>query len=124
MKPQYFEVLSPAEVQQIDAASMKILESVGLRVDLKRARDTFREAGARVDEEARSVRIPERLVRWAIEQAPTQFTLYGADPDFRMEIGTDQVNFAAPRHPDERSWIRRRASSGPRRSKTSETTSA
>jgi trimethylamine--corrinoid protein Co-methyltransferase len=95
MKPQYFEVLSPAEVQQIDAASMKILESVGLRVDLKRARDTFREAGAHVDEEARSVRIPERLVRWAIDQAPRQFTLYGSDPDFRMEIGTDQVNFAA-----------------------------
>ena len=95
MKPQYFEVLSPAEVQQIDAASMKILESVGLRVDLKRARDAFREAGAYVDEEARSVRIPERLVRWAIDQAPGQFTLYGADPDFRLEIGTDQVNFAA-----------------------------
>jgi trimethylamine--corrinoid protein Co-methyltransferase len=95
MKPHYFEVLSPSEVQQIDAASMSILESVGLRVDLKRARDAFREAGARVDEEARSVRIPERLVRWAIDQAPGQFTLYGADPDFRLEIGADQVNFAA-----------------------------
>jgi len=95
MKPQYFEVLSPAEVQQIDAASMNVLESVGLRVDLRRARDAFREAGAHVDEEARSVRIPERLVRWAIEQAPGQFTLYGADPDFRLEIGSDQVNFAA-----------------------------
>ena len=94
MKPQYFEVLSPSEVQQIDAASMNILESVGLRVDLKRARDAFREAGAHVDEEARSVRIPERLVRWAVDQAPSQFTLYGADPDFRLEIGTDQVNFA------------------------------
>ena len=94
MKPHYFEVLSPSEVQQIDASSMSILESVGLRVDLKRARDAFREAGAQVDEEARSVRIPESLVRWAIEQAPGQFTLYGADPDFRLEIGTDQVNFA------------------------------
>jgi trimethylamine--corrinoid protein Co-methyltransferase len=95
MKPAYFEVLSPAEVQQIDAASMNILKSLGLRVDLKRARDAFREAGAHVDEEARSVRIPERLVRWAVEQAPRQFTLYGADPNFRLEIGTDQVNFAA-----------------------------
>jgi len=95
MKPAYFEVLSPAEVQQIDAASMNILGSVGLRVDLKRARDAFREAGAQVDEAARSVRIPEELVRRAIDQAPKQFTLYGADPDFRLEIGSDQVNFAA-----------------------------
>ena len=95
MKPAYFEVLSPAEVEQIDAASMNILESVGIRVDLKRARDAFGEAGARVDEAARSVRIPEELVRRAIGRAPKQFTLYGADPDFRLEIGTDQVNFAA-----------------------------
>jgi trimethylamine--corrinoid protein Co-methyltransferase len=95
MKPAYFEVLSPAEVQQIDAASMDILENVGVRVDLKRARDAFGEAGARVDEGARSVRIPEKLVRSAIDQAPGQFTLYGNDPDFRLEIGTDQVNFAA-----------------------------
>lgn len=95
MKPSYFEVLSPTEVQQIDAASMNILETVGLRVDLKRARDAFGEAGAHVDEAARSVRFPEKLVRWAVDQAPKQFTLYGADPDFRLEIGTDQVNFAA-----------------------------
>jgi len=73
---------------------MNILENVGVRVDLKRARDLFREAGAQVDEGSRSVRIPERLVRWAIDQAPGQFTLYGADPDFRLEIGTDQVHFA------------------------------
>ena len=95
MKPARFEVLSPAEVEQIDAASMHILETVGLRVDLKRARDAFGEAGARVDEAARSVRIPEKLVRRAIDQAPKQFTLYGADPEFRLEIGSDQVNFAA-----------------------------
>ncbi len=96
MKPAYFEVLSARDVEQIDAASMHILENVGLRVNLKRARDDLRTAGARVDEATRAVRFPEALVRRAIAQAPRSFTLYGADPDFlRMEIGTDQVNFAA-----------------------------
>jgi trimethylamine--corrinoid protein Co-methyltransferase len=95
MKPAYFEVLSQEEIQQIDTASMDILENVGLRVDLKKARSAFRDAGARVEEDAASVRIPEKLVRWAVEQAPSQFTLYGSDPDFRLEIGTHQVNFAA-----------------------------
>jgi methionine-gamma-lyase len=95
MRPARFEVLSPAEAQQIDAASMSVLENVGLRVDLKRARDAFREAGAHVDEATRSVRIPEKLVRSAIERAPTGFTLYGADPDVQLEIGTDRVSFAA-----------------------------
>ena len=94
MKPRHLEVLGPAEVKQIDCASVNILENVGVRVDLKRARELLQEAGAHVDEEGRSVRIPERLVRWAIEQAPGQFTLYGADPDFHLEIGNDQVHFA------------------------------
>jgi trimethylamine--corrinoid protein Co-methyltransferase len=93
MKPAYFEVLSPAEVQQIDAASMEILESVGLRVDLKKARDAFGEAGARVDQTARSVRIPEKLVRWAVQQAPSQYSVYGADPEYRLEAGADQTYF-------------------------------
>src|SRR5512139_3630761 len=94
MKPDYFEVLSPNEVAQIDAASMDILENIGLRVNLKRARDDLRAAGARVDETARAVRFPEALVRRAVAQAPHSFTLYGADPNFQLDIGTDQVNFA------------------------------
>jgi len=95
MKPAYFEVLSPAELQQIDAASMNILEQKGLKVDLKRARDAFREAGAKVDESLGSVRIPERLVREAVERAPKRFTLYGADPEFQLELGADRTCFAA-----------------------------
>jgi trimethylamine--corrinoid protein Co-methyltransferase len=94
MKPAYFEPLSTVEVQQIDAASMDILENVGLKVGLKKARDAFGEAGARVDKASRSVRIPEKLVRWAVEQAPSQFTLYGADPEYHLELGTDKVYFA------------------------------
>ena len=66
MKPAYFEVLSAEEIERIDAASMDILGSVGLRVDLQRARDTFREGGAQVDEATRSVRIPEEVVRSAL----------------------------------------------------------
>ena len=95
MKPAYFEALSPAEVEQIDAASIDILQNVGLRVDLKKARDAFGDAGARVDDRTRSVCIPEGLVRSAVGRAPQSFTLYGADPEVRLEIGTDRVNFAA-----------------------------
>ncbi len=94
MKPRYFEVLDAAGIERIDAASMHVLERVGLRVDLKRAREVFRDAGAHVHEGNRSVRIPEELVRWAVAQAPSRFTVYGADPDFRLEIGADEVHFA------------------------------
>jgi trimethylamine--corrinoid protein Co-methyltransferase len=95
MKPSYFEALSAEEVEQIHRASMSILEGVGLRVNLKRAREAFQGAGANVDEAERKVCIPEKLVRWAVEQAPSEFILYGADPEFQMRIGADHVNFAA-----------------------------
>lgn len=91
MKTQRLQVLSPPEVEQIHAASMEVLAEVGIRVGYPTARDRFREAGALVDDEAQSVRIPEMLVDWAIEQAPGEFELYGSDPQFRWQIGGDQA---------------------------------
>jgi trimethylamine--corrinoid protein Co-methyltransferase len=67
---------------------------VGVQVDWKPAREIFRQAGGDVDNDANCVRIPEKLVRWAVEQAPDQFTLYGSDPGFRLEIGGDNICFA------------------------------
>jgi len=94
MKATRFEVLSQQEIERIHSASMEVLAEVGIRVDYRTARDLFREAGAEVDDDEACVRIPEDLVRWALEQAPRRFTLYGADPDFQMEIGNGDVHFA------------------------------
>jgi trimethylamine--corrinoid protein Co-methyltransferase len=99
MRTVRFEVLSQDEVEQIHAASMEVLSSVGVKVEWKPARDILREAGAEVDDEGQFVRIPETLVRWAVEQAPEQFTLYG--PDFQMEIGGGQTWFAGLGTPTE-----------------------
>lgn len=90
-----FEVLSPSDLERIHAASMEVLAEVGIKVPYRRARDLFREAGARIDDAAEVVRIPENLVRWALEQAPTSFTLYGNDPEFRIPIGGEHITFAA-----------------------------
>jgi trimethylamine--corrinoid protein Co-methyltransferase len=94
MKTARFEVLSRTEVEQIHAASMEILATVGVQVEWTTARDIFREAGAEVNDSGAWVRIPEKLVRWAVDQAPGTFTLYGSDPDFRLEIGGGQLCFA------------------------------
>ena len=90
MKTQRFEVLSPTEVERIHAASMEILAEVGIKVPYKTARDIFRKAGAIVDDDAESVKIPEKLVNWAIDQAPSEFKLYGNDPKFQLQIGGEQ----------------------------------
>jgi trimethylamine---corrinoid protein Co-methyltransferase len=91
MKTTRFEVLSNDEVERIHAASMEILAEVAIKVNYKKARDIFREAGADVDEETLAVKLPEKLVRWAVDQAPKQFSLYGIDAEFRLDIGPDQA---------------------------------
>jgi len=90
MKTGRFEVLSQSEIERIDAASMEILHEVGIKVPYPTARAIYKEAGAIVDDETMSVRLPEKLVRWAIEQAPQQFTIYGRDAGFQLPIGPQQ----------------------------------
>jgi trimethylamine--corrinoid protein Co-methyltransferase len=80
MKTARFEVLSREEVERIHTASMEVLATVGVKVEWKTAREIFREAGAQIDDEGQCVRIPEDLVRWAVDQAPEQFILYGSGP--------------------------------------------
>ena len=91
MKTARFEVLSGEEVERIHAASMEILAEVGIKVNYKKARDIFREAGAEINEETLAVKLPEKLVRWAVDQAPSRFSLYGIDANFRLDIGPDQA---------------------------------
>ena len=94
MKSRY-EVLSQADVEQIHFGSMEILAEVGVKVEYQKARDLFREAGCLVNDAEKRVQISEKLVFWAIEQAPNHFKLYGVDPEFNMDIGGGQINFAA-----------------------------
>jgi trimethylamine--corrinoid protein Co-methyltransferase len=90
METQRFEVLSQPEVDRIHAASIEILAEVGIKVSYKMARDVYREAGASVDDQTESVKIPETLVDYAIQQAPKEFKLYGSDLEFQLQIGGDQ----------------------------------
>ena len=90
MRTKRMEVLSQAEIERVDAASMEILAEVGIKVPYVTAREFYNEAGAIVDDEAQSVKLPEKLVRWAVEQAPSQFTIYGQEPDFQLPIGGGQ----------------------------------
>ena len=73
MRTARFKVLGQEEVERIHAASMEVLATVGVKVEWGPARKIFGEAGAGVDDDAQCVRIPEKLVRWAIGQAPEQF---------------------------------------------------
>lgn len=88
------EPLSAEQVRQIDDASMRILEEVGIDFLDGEALDLWAAAGADVDHAAQHVRIDRALLRQLIGRAPAQFTLRARNPERSLLIGGDAINFA------------------------------
>jgi trimethylamine--corrinoid protein Co-methyltransferase len=57
------------------------------------ARQLLADAGAQVDEETMIVKIPEQIVRKALETVPHQFLLYDYDGNPKVQYGGDAVQF-------------------------------
>jgi trimethylamine--corrinoid protein Co-methyltransferase len=70
-----FRRLSDDQVQQLHNASLEILERTGVRLYFQDALDLLARAGVTATDGNR-VRIPARLVEWALNTAPKRVTLY------------------------------------------------
>lgn len=94
--------LSSADMQKIHNAAKRILERTGMQVESPQARDYFREAGCKVDNDTRRVRFPESLVEQSVTVMRRQF----ANPDRlpnRLSVRYSQVRFTSQKlavHPD------------------------
>jgi trimethylamine:corrinoid methyltransferase-like protein len=88
---QLVQILSPADVEAIHAASMRILEKVGVRIEHETALELLSRNGARVDGDL--VRMPTALVQKALDSAPAQVTLYARDRQHDIFLGRGSVHF-------------------------------
>ena len=84
---------SEDQIEAIHATAMRILSELGIKVMGARARDLFRKAGARVDEDSAIVRFGEELVSEALRTAPSRFALTPRNPDRAVPIGGDALAF-------------------------------
>jgi trimethylamine--corrinoid protein Co-methyltransferase len=95
----HITVLDPAQVEFIHEQSLRILSSVGVRVDSERARDVFAQAlGSSSVEGNRAidgdrVRIPRDLVEWALETAPSTVEIYDRRGNPAFRLGDDRTRF-------------------------------
>lgn len=85
------EILSGSQVEQIDAASIDILENVGVifRDDIALA--DWRRAGAKVVGDR--VYLDRGLVRELISTIPEKFTYYARDPEKNIPFGGNRAMF-------------------------------
>jgi trimethylamine--corrinoid protein Co-methyltransferase len=81
-------VLSENEVTEVHERSLKILSTMGVRVDTERGRQALKNAGADVDESTRIVRFSRDFVEQCLRLAPKKFSLGGRRPgwDFPLNI--------------------------------------
>ena len=83
------KLLQEREVQQLHEASLEILETVGLEVNNRKARELFARHGCAVDQQEGRVRIPPNAVMEALQAIPARFTYYAQNPEFDRTIPDD-----------------------------------
>lgn len=87
------KILDDQVVEQIIAEGFELLRDPGVRVHNEEALGLLEQAGATVDRHARVAKIPEALVRRALETAPSSFDLYTLDGKPAVHYGGNHVQF-------------------------------
>jgi trimethylamine--corrinoid protein Co-methyltransferase len=80
-----------ATVERIHENALRIASEVGVRIKHEESRDILYRQGARVEEDR--VFFPPGLVQQSLLQAPTSFSLHGADPFKTVTIGGENRVF-------------------------------
>jgi hypothetical protein len=88
-----YEFLTKDQEEQIHAASMRILQEIGIDFRYPPALEILKKGGAKVDGER--VFFPAQLVEAQIKKAPAEFTLYARNSDCDVVIGGSNMAFTA-----------------------------
>ncbi|MCK4546123.1 MAG: trimethylamine methyltransferase family protein [Candidatus Eisenbacteria sp.] len=87
------EMLSPDLVEKIISEAMEILGGIGVFVENGEAFSLLADAGCKVDQAERRVRIGEDLVRLSLGKAPKSIQVFDAAGDPAMDLAGDNVHF-------------------------------
>ncbi len=92
MRPK-LELLTGSQIGKILDEAFQLMLEPGIKVQYPEARQLLASAGADVDEAAEIVRIPEKVVRAALETVPNEFFLYDRRGQPKVQYGGDAVHF-------------------------------
>ena len=86
-----FQPLSQIDIQRIVDAAYTVLENTGIEVTPSPCRDTFEQAGCRIDTEKNRVFIPPHLIDQARKVARPEVLLAGRDEQYDLNLGGRKV---------------------------------
>jgi trimethylamine--corrinoid protein Co-methyltransferase len=89
MKSARFEVLEKKEIDEIRQATLEVLEQAGVKVEVKKMRQILADLGCKVDETAKVVKFPPRVVESYVGKAPREFTLCGRKKSLTWKVSPE-----------------------------------
>jgi trimethylamine--corrinoid protein Co-methyltransferase len=92
MQPK-LSLLTDDLVQRVLEEAFQLLLKPGIKVQNEEARQMLAAAGVEIDEETLVAKIPEHLVRKALETVPRTFYLHDYDGNPKVQYGGDAVHF-------------------------------
>ena len=88
-------MLPDHHINLIHEAALRILDRIGVKFHNQDALTIFDKAGAKTDSQTGHVQIPEELVTYALEQAPSEFGLYDRDLKTRYVWGDAELKLGS-----------------------------
>jgi trimethylamine--corrinoid protein Co-methyltransferase len=85
------EILTTEEVKKIHAATLWLIENVGVRFPSKRALEIWEAHGATVDHEKKIVRAKGDLIEEALSKCPPTYSLAACDPQQDLPLDGNHV---------------------------------
>ena len=92
MQPK-LSLLTDELIRRILDEAFQLMLKPGIKVQNGEARELLASAGAQLDAETFVARIPEQIVRKALETVPRQFHLYDYEGNPKVQYGGDVVHF-------------------------------
>src|SRR4051812_2053572 len=89
------EIVSADELESIHAASLRVLQEIGMDFLDPGARDLLKSAGANVDADSQRVRFDPEFVTERIRTAPSTFVLHSWNPARDLQMGGDWTAFGS-----------------------------
>jgi trimethylamine--corrinoid protein Co-methyltransferase len=88
-----YDVLSDEAMHQLDRGWRRLVTEIGVQFDSERARDLFREAGQKVEDD--TVFLDPEFVLEQAAKAPREFEVQARNPAHSIRIGGDAMAFGA-----------------------------
>jgi trimethylamine---corrinoid protein Co-methyltransferase len=80
------DILSDEDIQQIHAATLEVIETIGVRFPSPKALEIFSAHGAHIDPAKKIARIPAHVIESALAKAPPTYDLAALDPDLDLPL--------------------------------------